>query len=141
MRGRLVPIAVAVIAGLALTAFAMTRIGGEDDAPPAAFPKWTTSAGEIDIELQPHHVDGTGAEVKVVLDTHSVELGMDLVTGATLEVGGVAWPTVAWDGDGPSGHHREGRLRFDVGGSADGPIELRLVGFADPIVATWDAGS
>jgi hypothetical protein len=109
MRGRLVPVAVAVIAGLALAAFAITR-SGEDDAPPAAFPKRTVSAGEIDIELQLRNVDGTGAEVKVVLD-------------------------------GPSGHHREGRLRFDAGGSPDGPIELRLDGFADPVVATWDAGS
>ena len=142
MRRRLILIPVAVIVVLALAAFAVTRSDrGTDDTTPAAFAKRTASAGEIDIQLQPHHVDSTGAEVKVTLDTHSVDLDMDLLAGATLEVGGVAWPAIAWDGDGPSGHHRQGRLRFDAGGSPDGPIVLRLAGFAGPVVATWNDGS
>lgn len=142
MRRRLIVIAVGATVALVLTAFAVTRGGGgTDGATPAAFTKQAVSTGEIDIQLQPHHIDSTGAEVKVTLDTHSVDLDMDLVADATLEVGGVTWPAIAWDGDGPSGHHREGRLRFDAAGSPDGRIELRLAGFADPVVATWNDGS
>lgn len=140
MRRRLI-IAIAAVAAITVVALAVSRAtsGGGDDATPAAFSEETRTAGPIDIALQPDHVDATGAEIKVTLDTHSVELDMDLVAGVTLEVGGVLWPAVAWEGDGPSGHHREGRLRFDPAGPAGGLIELRLAGFDEPVTATWEA--
>lgn len=142
MRRRLILVVTIAVVALALTALAVTRGGGgSDDSTPAAFPAQKLSAGQIDITLQPDHVDGTGAEVKVTLDTHAGDLDMDLLTGATLEVGGVRWPAVAWEGDGPGGHHREGRLRFESAGPERGPIELRLDGFDGPVVATWGAGS
>lgn len=142
MRRRVILMVTIAVVALALAALAVTRGGGgSDDSTPDAFPAQKVSAGEIDITLQLQYVDGTGAEVKVTLDTHAVDLDMDLLTGATLEVGGVRWPAVAWEGDGPGGHHREGWLRFESAGSDRSTIELRLDGFDGPVVATWTSGS
>lgn len=82
--------------------------------------------------LEPHHLDASGAEFVVTLDTHSEELDMDLVAGARLVVDGTRWPATAWDGDGTGGHHCEGRLRFDAAGPAAGPVDMSLDGFAAP---------
>jgi hypothetical protein len=62
---------------------------------------------------------------------------MDL-TAAELDVGGIAWPVTGWNGDGPSGHHREGQLRFDAAGTATGTARLVLVGFPEPVAVSWE---
>lgn len=139
MRPRMIPIAVAVVIVAALGVAAVTR-GDGDDASPArtsALAAKTVTAGEITVRLEPHHLDASGAEFAVTLDTHSEELDMDLVAGARLIVDDTEWPATAWDGDGPSGHHREGRLRFDAAGSAAGPVEMTLDGFPEPVAAQW----
>ncbi len=139
MRPRMILIAVAVIIAAAAGVAAVTS-GGGDDASPArtsALAAKTVTAGEITVRLEPHHLDASGAEFAVTLDTHSEELDMDLVAAATLLVDDTKWPAIAWDGDGPSGHHREGRLRFDAGGSAAGPVDMTLDGFPEPVAARW----
>jgi hypothetical protein len=139
MRPRMIMIAVAVVGAGMVGVVAATSGDGDESSParPSALAAKTVTAGEITVRLEPHHLDASGAEFAVTLDTHSEELDMDLVAGATLVVNSTEWPTTAWDGDGPSGHHREGRLRFDATGPPAGPVELTLDGFPDPVAAQW----
>lgn len=139
MRPRMILIAAAVVVAAALS-FAVVTSGDGDDVGPgrtAALAAKTVTAGDITVRLEPHHLDASGAEFAVTLDTHSEELDMDLVAGATLVVNNTEWLATAWDGDGPSGHHREGRLRFAAAGSAVGPVKMTLDGFPEPVVAQW----
>ena len=139
MRSRLIVLAIGLLAAGAVVALLVN--GGDDSAnrTPAAYESQTVQAGEIDVVLQPHHVDATGAEIEVTLDTHSVDLGQDLVAGSLLRVGEQTWPTVRWSGDGPSGHHRTGTLSFESSGPATGRIVLSIAGFDEPVTATWEA--
>ncbi|MDO8307181.1 MAG: hypothetical protein Q7V58_02345 [Actinomycetota bacterium] len=93
-------------------------------------------AGEIEVTVTPTMASGK-AGFALVLDTHSVELDMDLAAAATLTVDGRDAGTASWVGQEPGGHHREGTLTFsaDVG---DGSIlVLRLDGLAEPVEVTW----
>jgi hypothetical protein len=58
---------------------------------------------------------------------------------ATLTVDGAAWPTSGWEGDGPGGHHREGELRFEARGPAEGDIVLSIDGLSEPFTSRWPA--
>ncbi|MGQ0431146.1 MAG: hypothetical protein ACT452_01915 [Microthrixaceae bacterium] len=142
MRRRLIPAAVALAAILASGLLLASR--GEDDATPAEDPgvgleTRTLSAGEIDIRIEPRQIDDQGAAFAITLDTHSAELSMDL-GAAKLEVAGTSWPVRGWDGDGPSGHHREGELRFEAAGPASGTARLALPEFPEPVEITWELG-
>lgn len=97
----------------------------------------TVEAGEVTVKITPKGVDGEGATFAVVLDTHSVELDVDVAAEADLVVGGTAWTDPEWDGAGPSGHHREGTLRFAAAGEATGPVELTIGGLPEPVRVTW----
>ena len=142
MRPRMILIAAAAVVAVAFGA-AVVAAGDGDDASPtraSGLDAKTVTAGEVTVRLEPHHLDATGAEFAVTLDTHSEELDMDLVAGARLVVNETTWPASTWDGDGPSGHHREGRLRFDSAGAVTGPVELILDGFTTPVAAQWTLG-
>lgn len=139
MRPRMILMAAAVVVVAAVGVAAVASGDGEDgkraDSSPLAAK--TVKTGEITVVLEPQRLDASGAEFAITLDTHSEELDMDLVAGAALVVNGAKWPAAAWDGDGPSGHHREGRLVFDAAGSATGPVEITLDGFPEPVTAQW----
>jgi hypothetical protein len=66
-------------------------------------------------------------DFKVVLDTHSQDLGDDLVKSTVLldDKGGRHLP-VTWDGARPGGHHREGTLRFNAISPKPAAIELQI---------------
>ena len=66
-------------------------------------------------------------EFSIVLETHSADLSDDLTQSATLTTndGRTLKPT-GWVGAGPTGHHREGVLAFDVPAPRPGAIELRI---------------
>jgi len=141
MRRRLT-VAVAVVAAAGLTLAACgSGGGGRASGEATGLAERTVKAGEVDVRIAPTQLDAQGATFTIVLDTHSVELSMDLARSARLEVGGTAWDDAAWDGDGPSGHHREGELRFTASGPARGTARLTLSGFPEPVEATWDLGS
>jgi hypothetical protein len=78
-----------------------------------------------------------GAVFGITLDTHSGDLELGLDKAATLSVAGRTWPTLAYQGDGPGGHHREGTLRFRGTGPVAGPVRLTVVGLERPITLTW----
>ncbi len=128
----------ALVGGLLLAS-----CGGDDGEPAATsatgLDARSLRAGEIDITIEPRQLDDEGAVFAVTLDTHSVELSMDLAA-AELSVDGTPWPVAGWAGDGPSGHHREGELRFEAAGSARGAAHVTLAGFPNPVEASWDLG-
>lgn len=70
--------------------------------------------GEVTIKVTPLNLDGSAEtlEFDVVMDTHSVDLGMDLATLATLTTDtGVIVQATTWDAP-RGGHHVEGKLIF-----------------------------
>lgn len=133
-------------AALLLAAVVVSWVTGRDDgdATPGAAATGlavrTVSAGAVTVKLEPRQFDTAGAVFKVIFDTHSDELDLDVARGASLVVGGTAWPVAGWSGDGPGGHHREGELRFSAGGPATGDATLTLTGLRQPATATWDVG-
>lgn len=143
MRRRLtIATGIATAVALAVGAYLAFRPSGfpSSTTTPAgeALAPQTASVGEITVEVEPVRVDGTGAEFHVTLDTHSGALDLDMTTVAQLEVDGVAWPVVEWSGDGPGGHHRQGRLTFGPGGPPSGTARLTIAGLPEPLQMTWD---
>jgi hypothetical protein len=140
VRRGLIPAAVALAVLLAGGLLLASR-GGDDGAPAAdtsgGLETRELSVGEIDIKIEPRQLDDQGAAFAITLDTHSAELSMDL-GAAELEVAGTSWSVTGWDGDGPSGHHREGELRFEAAGPATGTAWLVLPGFPEPVEVTWE---
>ncbi len=76
----------------------------------------------------------------VVLDTHSQELGDDLVEAAVLVTDdGRRIKPLSWKGAPAGGHHREGTLEFKAPKPSPKLLELRLQrsGEPDPRVFRW----
>jgi hypothetical protein len=74
----------------------------------------TEIQGEVTLKITPLNLDNPGdtLEFEVVLDTHTLELDMDLAALATLttDTGLTLQPTL-WDAP-KGGHHAEGTLAF-----------------------------
>ena len=109
----------------------------ESPAVDGVLPPRTVDAGSVDVTITPTRFGAQGATFAIVLDTHAVDLSMDLAAFAALDVDGRRWPVAGWSGDGPGGHHREGELRFDPAGAARGSVRLTIAGFPKPVEATW----
>ncbi|MFN0027095.1 MAG: hypothetical protein ACKV2O_07925 [Acidimicrobiales bacterium] len=134
MRQRLI---IAVI-GAALVNLVLACGADSADTPSAgAWPEQRIDAGAVTVTITPERIDADGAVFSVVLDTHTVELTMDL-TAAQLDVDGTPWTGARWSGDGPNGHHRSGQLQFDASGTARKTATLTLPGFPAPVQASWD---
>lgn len=141
MRRRLIAIGIAATAVAGAVALVATRGDAGNAAGGASagstFETRTEDAGEVTVKATLLQLGDAGAVAEVVFDTHAVELDLDVAAGATLTVGGVAWPTGGWDGDGPGGHHREGELRFSAAGRAEGDAVLMLAGLSEPLTFRW----
>lgn len=138
---------VAALAGLLVAlAGCGTSTSPATDATAASSPDRTVEVkvgevkvGEVKVGLNLRRLDADGAVFEIVFDTHSVELDQDLARDARLVVGDTTWPYAAWTGDGASGHHREGELRFTAAGPVVGTITLTIGGLPGPVTATWEA--
>jgi hypothetical protein len=99
----------------------------------------TADADGVEVAATLERLDDTGAAVGLMLDTHTVDLDVDLPAAAHLVVDGVAWPTRGWDGDDAGGHHRAGTLRFDPAAApTGGEVRLHLDGLPAPVTFSWD---
>lgn len=139
---------VLAVAGLALSDAACggkTKSGSPNSSggqsTQAALGSRTVEAGAVTVKIDPVRIDASGAEFKVAFDTHSVDLDFDVARNATLAVAGTPWAGATWSGDGPSGHHREGTIRFAAAGPAQGTAMLNLGGLPGPVTATWTLGA
>ncbi len=128
------------LTGLFTTLAGCGSTSSTDTDPTTASPTRSieVEAGAVTVEFALRQLDGTGAVFEVVFDTHSVELDQDLAREAHLTVGDTPWPYAEWTGDGASGHHREGELRFAAGGPAIGTVTLTIDGLPEPVTATWE---
>ncbi|HJW89740.1 MAG TPA: hypothetical protein VJ436_03765 [Anaerolineales bacterium] len=99
-----------------------TPAGPEQEAGPAldaALSRYDEQ-GAISVTVTPISLEvlGESLEFDVVLDTHSVDLGMDLAPLATLGTdSGMKVQALKWDAQ-PGGHHVQGTLVFPA--SVDG---------------------
>lgn len=103
------------------------------------------SQGAVTVDITPANFSADTLTFDVSLDTHSVDLSMDLSTLATLTTDtGVAVQASLWDAP-RGGHHVEGTLQFPA--SVDGKsvlegakqITIKIVNLDAPErVFTWD---
>ena len=102
----------------------------------------TSSASGVTVKVTPKRIapDASAWEFAVVLDTHSQDLGDDLLRNAALvDRQGARQAPLAWDGAAPGGHHREGVLRFKGQRALPEVIELQIrrPGESAPRVFRW----
>ena len=128
-----------VVVGV-LTVLVAACGGDKEPAARASLAERKVVAGEVTVTIQPVRIAQDGAEFKIVLDTHSVELDLDVAGAARLVVDGTEWRGATWDGAGPGGHHREGTLRFSAGGPPAGDAVLTISGLDRPTAARWTLG-
>lgn len=137
-------LAATVVVTLSLLGGCGTGSAPPNDAAPATglqLDDRSVEAGAVTVTVTPRRLDDDGAIIEIELDTHSVELNVDLVQATVLKVDGVVWPVVEWSGDGAGGHHRSGELRFSPNGPARGLARLTIVGFDNPVEVNWDLGT
>lgn len=76
----------------------------------------TDSQGAVTFNVNPINLDNPGDTLvfDVSMDTHSLDLSMDLATLAELTTNnGLTIQATAWDGP-KGGHHAEGKLTFSI---------------------------
>jgi len=129
-------VVLAVVATLATLALLRTRGG---DPEPAGLGSRTVKAGAVEVRMTALSLDASGARFRLVLDTHSVDLGLDLASAARLRVNGSLTAAGTWEGTKPGGQHREGTLRFTSAVPAGAAVELRITGLPTDATATWTA--
>ncbi len=135
----------ALVSSLALSATIAVGVAADKTRHPsprssasvAALVTREATAGPVQVKVTPVRVDAAGAEFKVALDNHEIDLTMNLAQGGSLTVGSTPWGSATWSGDGPSGHHREGTLRFPATGPATGRVVLTLAGLPAPVRLEW----
>jgi len=148
------PLAPAPVAAAAAAQPAATATQIPAAQAPAGMGNLTQSAeaGAATVEITPLNLADAGAatlDFKVVMNTHSVELGVDLTGLAALKASGGEVAAIAWQAPAGGGHHVEGTLRFPAK-TADGkPLLTGAPGFSIAIrnlagvperVFTWKLG-
>ena len=88
----------------------------------------TSSAQSVTVKVTPKNVASSEkvCDFAVVLDTHSADLGDDLVKSATLLAAGSRQSPTAWEGAPPGGHHRAGTLKFNAVTPYPDKVELQI---------------
>lgn len=128
----------AVIAVVIASALLWRSTSSAVPEPGPSLATQVVQAGEIEVTVTPTMASGK-AGFALVLDTHSVELDMDVAAVATLTVDGRDAGTASWVGQEPGGHHREGTLTFSADVSDASILVLRLDGLGTPVEVTWPA--
>jgi hypothetical protein len=95
----------------------------------------TNNEAMVTVAVTPLNLNDKSAaalDFKIALNTHSVDLGYDLLTIATLsnDAGEKVQPT-KWDGPAGGGHHRGGTLSFPPLKTRGQALTLTLRGIAD----------
>jgi hypothetical protein len=104
-------------------------------APAAGDLSRTSNEASVTVVVTPLNLEDKSAatlDFDVAMDTHSVDLGYDLTTIATLssDTGEKVQP-IKWDGPAGGGHHREGALSFPQLKQRGQTLTLTLRGIAD----------
>ncbi len=134
------------LAGLALAACSSPTVANRtpavpvnaattDTAPAAEDLSRTSNEASVTVVVTPSNLEDKSAatlDFDVAMNTHSVDLGYDLTTIATLssDTGEKVQP-IKWDGPAGGGHHREGTLSFPQLKQRGQTLTLTLRGIAD----------
>lgn len=117
----------------------LTACGSSSSTPSSSvLPTRKLDVGAVEVAITPTQLDNIGATFTIALDTHSVDLSLDVAAAATLVVNGKTWPVQGWSGSSAGGHHREGELRFAAAGPPSGTVRLTITGLPEPVEAVWD---
>lgn len=139
------------IAFFALAAYANSPQAVAQTPGPAVVgdPTRRAEAGAVTVEVTPLNLADVGAttlDFQVSLNTHSVDLGVDLAKLAVLKANGVETAAVAWQAPPGGGHHVQGTLRFPratadgqplLAGAASFTIVIRDLGGVPERVFLW----
>jgi len=114
-----------------------------EETAPESFSEQKDETGPVTVTVEPKLNRGdTEWNFEITLQTHSVELDMDILESVVLlDTTGEEVKPVAWDGDPPGGHHRTGILRFAAPDPVPETITLRVKNVADVPVRefVWNA--
>lgn len=115
------------------------------DAPRRTWEPKLDEQGPVSVEVAPEDLSPDAAvwNFKVILNTHSVELNEDMSASAVLtDEEGRGLGALAWEGDPPGGHHREGRLVFKSITPFPARLEVRIqnVGSIPLRIFEWEGG-
>ena len=103
----------------------------------AVFETKENAEGPVSVTVTPLSL----RDFEVSLNTHSEELSVDLVAVSELvDDRGKVYKPLIWEGDPPTGHHREGVLKFNPITSKPKSIELKIenVGGVTERSFKWD---
>ncbi len=91
-------------------------VSGASDSSSNDSAMFSSQQGAVTVEVTPLNLDSATdtLDFNVVMDTHSVEMNMDLATLATLTTDtGISVDATLWDAP-RGGHHVEGKLIFSA---------------------------
>lgn len=96
--------------------------------------------GDVVVTVRPLAMspDG-GPRFDIILDTHTIELDTDLMVNTRLLADDREYQPLAWDGDPPGGHHRQGTLTFPPLAKIPDTVTLQIknVGAVDARIFSW----
>jgi len=102
--------------------------GGQDQELAEGLPVQENSEGNVTVVVTPT-ISASSFDFEIVMDTHSVELGTDMLEISELKNDqGESYSPTAWEGSAPGGHHRSGVLKFNLVSPRPKEIELIIVG-------------
>ena len=100
------------IYGVAALVIVAMAVGGSFNA--GAYETKSNRENRVHVDVKPVQLSpGLTAKFEVRMNTHSEELGEDMVAVSSLkDNNGRVYQPTAWRGSGPGGHHRKGVLEF-----------------------------
>lgn len=132
---RMFMIAFAFIAPAAFATIDYSIAAGNTIAAKEVYAPQTSDEHGVKLTVTPQNIateDGSW-DFRVVLETHTRDLGEELVKSSVLIVEGRQYTPLAWDGAPPGGHHRKGVLRFGAISPLPPVVELRIHLMAEPL--------
>ena len=101
-------------APLAATSVASLPAKPADTDSSGGYQAQTIEGGNVTVKVTPLTLKtGEPPTFDIALDTHSVDLAIDILKLVVLRDDfGKEYTPTAWDGAGPGGHHREGKIKF-----------------------------
>ena len=98
----------------------------------SSYKEQVDESGAVNVTIKPTEISEEGWSFEVTLQTHSVELDMDILASVVLiDADGAQVRATKWDGDPPGGHHRMGTLSFAALDRAPETITLLARDIAD----------
>lgn len=103
----------------------------------------TNTEGEVTVEVTPKDLANNSAswDFALSLQTHAIDLDQDLAKSSILiDDNGNQFTPLAWEGDPPGGHHRQGLLRFAAlqGQPASIVLSIKNIGDVPERLFKWE---